>query len=65
MHAASHRQPECTVVQTDSDAMKSTISNDVEMQRRVTRISLELYEVSARDALYLRGQRVKALPKPL
>jgi len=45
--------------------MKSTICNSLEMQRRVTWISLDLREISVRYGLNFVGQCVEALPKPL
>lgn len=65
MDAARDGQAERTVVLTDSDAVKSTLSNSLEVQRWVSRISLELREVSVGYALNFRRQCVEALPKPL
>ncbi len=65
MYAAWHGEAKCAVVETDSDAMKSTISNGLEVQRWTTWIGLELREISVRYSLNFSGQSIKALPKPL
>ena len=65
MYATWHGEAKCAVVEADSDAMKSTICNSLEMQRWMTWIGLELREISVRYGLNFRGQSVKALPKPL
>lgn len=65
MHPAGHRQAKCAVVETNSNAVKSTISHSFEMQRRMTWISLELREIPVGYGLNLQRQSVKALPKPL
>ena len=65
MYAAWHGDAKCAVVEADSDAMKSTICNRLEMQRWMTWIALELREISVRYGLNFSGQSVKALPKPL
>lgn len=51
------------LVETDSDAMKSTTCNGLEMQRWMTWIDLEHCEISVRYGLSFIGQNVKALPK--
>ncbi len=65
MYAAWHEEAKRAVVETDSDAMKSTICNSLEMQRRMTWIGLDLREISVRYGLNFGGQCVEALPKPL
>ncbi len=65
MDTAGHRQPQCAVIQADSDTMKPTVAYGLEMQRWVVRIDLELREISVRNGLNLGGKRVKALPKTL
>lgn len=65
MHAAWHGEAKCSVVKTDSDAMKSTTCNGLEMQRWMTWIDLELCEISVRYGLSFNGQRAKTLPKSL
>ena len=65
MYAAWHGEAKCTVVEADSDAMKSTICNSLEVQRWMTWIGLELREISVRCSLNFSGQSVKVLPKPL
>ena len=63
MHAAWHGEAKCAVVEADSDAMKSTTCNGLEMQRWMTWIDLEHCEISVRYGLSFIGQNVKALPK--
>ena len=65
MYAAWHGETKCAVVEADSDTMKPTISNGLEMQRWMTWIDLKLCEISMRYGLNFSGQSVKALPKPL
>ncbi|MBK6296018.1 MAG: hypothetical protein IPF55_18560 [Rhodoferax sp.] len=66
MYAAWHGEAKCAVVEADSDAMKSTICNSLEMQRRMTWIGLDLREISVRYGLNFGGaMHVEALPKPL
>jgi hypothetical protein len=65
MYPTWHGETKCTVVEADSGAMKSSISNSLEMQRWMTWISLELRKISVRYGLNFRRQSVKALPKPL
>jgi len=65
MDAAGHRNAKCAVKETDSNAVKSTICNRLEMQGRMTWVDLDLREISVRHGLNFNGQRVEALPKPL
>ena len=65
MYAAWDGEAKRAVVETDSDAMKSTICNSFEMQRWMTWIGLDLREISVRYGLNFGGQCVEALPKPL
>jgi hypothetical protein len=65
MYSAWHGKAECTVIETDSNAMKSTICNSLEMQRWMTWIGLDLREISVRYCLNFGGQCVETLPKPL
>ena len=64
VYAAWHWESKCAVVETDSNAMKSTICNSLEMQRRMTWVDLELREISVRHSLNFNGQRIEAQPKP-
>ena len=64
MYAAWHGEAKCTVVEADSDAMKSTICNSLKVQRRMTWIDLKLRKISVRYGLNFSGQSVEALPKP-
>jgi hypothetical protein len=64
MYAACYRETKCAVVEADSDAMKSTICNSLEMQRWMIWIGLKLREISVRYGLNFKGQGVEALPKP-
>lgn len=64
MYAAWHGDAECAVVETDSDAMKSTICNSLEMQRWMTWIGLKLREISVRYGLNFNWQCIEAVPKP-
>ena len=65
MYAPGHGEAECTVIETDSNAMKSTICNSLEMQRWMIEISFDLREISVRQGLNFGRQCVEALPKPL
>jgi len=65
MYAALHGDAKRTVIEADSDAVKSTISNSLEMQRWMCRIVLDLRKISIRYGLNFGGQCVEALPKPL
>ena len=65
MDAAWHWKPKCPVIEADSDAVKSTVSNGLEMQRWMVWIDFELREISVRNGLNFGGQCVKALPKTL
>ncbi len=64
MYAACHRDIKRAVVKTNSNTMKSTICNGLEMQRWMTWICLELREISVSYGLHFNGQPVEALPKP-
>ena len=64
MYAACYGETKCAVVEADSDAMKSTICNSLEMQRWMIGVGFELREISVRYGLNFRGQSVKAPPKP-
>jgi hypothetical protein len=65
MYAAWHSEAKCAVIETDSNAMKSTICDSLEMQRWMASICLKLCEISVRYGLNFNGQCVEALPKPL
>ncbi len=65
MYPVCHGKTKCAVVKSDAYAVKSTISNSLEMQRWMTWIGFELRKISVRYYLNLIGQSVKALPKPL
>ena len=65
MYAAWHGESKCAVIETDSNAMKPTICNSLQVQRWMTWIGLELREISVRYSLNFSGQCVQALPKPL
>ncbi|KJS74871.1 MAG: hypothetical protein Q7J33_04410 [Serpentinimonas sp.] len=65
MNAALHGETKRTVIEADSDAVKSTIGNSLEMQRWMGWIVLDLREISIRYGLNFDGQCVEALPKPL
>ena len=56
MYAACHREAKCAVVETDSNTMKSTICDGLEMQRWMNWICLELREISVRYGLNFNGQ---------
>lgn len=55
MYAAWHREAKCAVIETDANAMKSTICNSLEMQRWMTWIGLKLPEISVRYGLNFSG----------
>ena len=65
MYAAWHGDAKCSVIETDSNAVKSTICHSLELQRWMIWIRLELCEISVRYGLNFRWQCVEALPKPL
>ena len=65
MYPVWHGEAECAVVKADADAMKSTISNSLEMQRWMIWIGLELRKIPVRYRLNFSGQIVKGVPKPL
>ena len=55
MDAASNRQPECPVVEADSDTVEAAVAYGLEMQGWVRRISLELSIVLVGEGLNLGG----------
>jgi len=65
MYAALHGETKRTVIEADSDAVKSTICNSLELQRWMGRIVFDLRKISVRYCLNFDGQCVEALPKPL
>ena len=65
MDTVWHREPECPVVEANSDAVILAVSNCLEVQRWVRRIGLELSVVPACEGLNVRGQGVETLPKAL
>ncbi len=52
-------------METNSNAMKSTIGDSLEMQGWMTWVCLELNEILVRHGLNFNGQFGEALPKPL
>jgi hypothetical protein len=54
MDAVRYREPECSVVKPNSDAVILAVSNCLEVQRWVRRIGLELSVVPVREGLNVR-----------
>ena len=55
MDAVWYREPECPVVEANSDAVILAVSNRLEVQRWVRRIGLDLSVVPVREGLNVRG----------
>ena len=55
MDAVWNREPECSVIETDSDAAILAVSNCLEVQRWVRRIGFELSVVPVCESLNVRG----------
>ena len=65
VNAIWNRKAECPVVETDTDTLESAISYRLEVKRRMRGVSLELRVGLVRKRLYVRRQRLQALPEPL
>lgn len=55
MNATVHRHTECAVVETDANAVEAAPANDLEMQRWMCWVGLELSEASVREGLNVSG----------
>jgi len=55
MDAAWNREPECSVVEANSDAAILAVSHCLEVQRWMRRISFDLSVVPVRESLNVRG----------
>ena len=65
MDSSRHWEAECSIVQTNPHAVKTTIAYGLELQRRVRGIGLQLCVAFVRKSLNICGERFQAPPKAL
>ena len=65
MNSARNRQPECSVVEANSNTIKAPVPYSLELQRPMRRGGFEKRIASVRQCLNVCGKRFKALPEPL
>jgi hypothetical protein len=64
MDATVHAQAQCSMVQADSRTSKLSAANRLELERGMTRVPFQKFEVLVRKSAQLQGQRCMAAPKP-
>lgn len=64
MDATVHAQAQCSMMQADSRTSKLSAANRLELDRGMTRVSFQKFEVLIRKSAHLQGQRCIATPKP-
>jgi len=65
MDPARNRQPECSVVEADSNTVETPVSDDLELQGPVRWVRLQQCVAPVGEGLNVCGKRFKALPEPL
>ena len=65
MNSARNRQPERSVVETNSNTVEAPVTHSLELQGPVRWIGLQQRIAPARESLDFCGKRFKALPEPL
>ncbi len=65
MDAISHREPKCSVVETNTHTVELAVADHFEVQRWVQWIGFELSVVPMGKGLNLGRQCLKALPETL
>jgi alanine racemase len=64
MDATIHAQAQCSMMQADSRTSKLSAANRLELDRGMTRVPFQKFEVLIRKSAHLQGQRCIATPKP-
>lgn len=64
MDATIHAQAQCSMMQADSRTSKLSAAKRLELERGMTRVPFQKFEVFIRKSAHLQGQRCMAAPKP-